>query len=356
MKIFEKYCNQAFRLASIGLGCENSLCKETALLHSVDFGGTFTLGNFISYRLLPGAVSLLATLSILLMLAPQFSSVHAQDKEQKKETQKEIKQKDTGKVASPKEIEKDKKQQEATPQVQLTPAETIAEFVIIAYGTRAALQVARANIQEEGTIKLVTETGNITGNYNLRQSRREKSSQDLLRVDLELTVPETPSNKPIKYIIAYNGASVWSAQNDQYRNPAPEAEAAFQAQLTHDYTSLLRYKEDGSTLEMKKPETVVGVECNVLEMTSPDGSKTTYWISAKTYRILHLEYLLPLAQGQKPIKYRVSYFYTPFRVIQNTLVPTRRVMTQDGKLVQEVTITQFNYSSKFDAEIFQHLP
>ena len=194
----------------------------------------------------------------------------------------------------------------------------------------------------------------------MRHSRREKSTQDLLRVDLELTPPENAKNqataKLIKYIIAYNGASVWSAQNEQYVNPRPEAEAAFQAQLTHDYTSLMRYKEDGSTLELKKPETVVGVECNVLEMTSPDGSKTTYWISGKTYRILHLEYAITLAQGQPPIKYRISFFYTPFRVIQNTLVPTRRAMMQDGKFVQEVTITQFNYSSKFDSEIFQHLP
>jgi outer membrane lipoprotein-sorting protein len=352
----------------------NAAIKLSALLHlnldvkilfanrlpyykPVGFGGTFILGNFISNRLLPMAVTALTTVSILLMLAPQISFVYAQDKEQKKETEKEIKQKDTGKVASPKEIEKDKKKQEAAPQVQLTPAETIAEFVIIAYGTRPALQTARANIHEEGTIKLVTESGNISGNYSLRQSRREKSIQDLLRVDLELTPPDNQSSaKPIKYIIAYNGASVWSAQNDQYRNPAPEAEAAFQAQLTHDYTSLLRYKEDGATLELKKAETVVGVDCNVLEMTSPDGSKTTYWISAKTYRILHLEYSLPIAQGQQPVKYRISFFYTPFRVIQNTLVPTRRVMMQNGKLVQEVTITQFNYSAKFDPEIFQHLP
>jgi hypothetical protein len=311
------------------------------------------LGNFISNRILTSARATLAGLAILFLLVPLLAS--PQDKTQKKETQKEIKEKDTGKVASPKEIEK--KKQEAVPEVKLSPAEAIAEYVIFAYGTRAALQTARANIQEDGTIKLVTEQGNISGNYTLRQSRREKSSQDLLRVDLDLTPPESQSSgKPIKYIIAYNGASVWSAQNDQYRNAAPEAEAAFQAQLTHDYASLLRYKEDGSTLELKKPETVVGVECNVLEMTSPDGSKTTYWVSAKTFRILHLEYSLTLAQGQAPIKYRVSFYYTPLRVIQNTLVPTRRVMLQDGKLVQEVTINQFNYSVKFDPEIFQHLP
>jgi hypothetical protein len=297
-----------------------------------------------------------SSLLAALLLASPLSPVHSQDKEQKKEDKKEAKQKETGKVVSPKEGEKGKKPAEAAAEVKLTPGETLAEYVIFAYGTRAVLQSARANIQEEGTIRLATDQGDMTGSYTLRQSRREKSTQDLLRVDLELTPPENSGAKPIKYIIAYNGASVWSAQNAQYVNPRPEAEAAFHAQLTHDYTSLLRYKEDGSTVELKKPETIVGVECNVLEMTSPNGSKTTYWVSAKTYRILHLEYALALAEGQPPIKYRISFFYTPFRVIQNTLVPTRRVMMQDGKFVQEVTINQFNYSTKFDPEIFQHLP
>lgn len=312
----------------------------------------------MSNKSLPVSMRALAAILILLMLAPHLSSAHSQDKEQKKEEKKESKPKDTGKLSSPKEGEKDKKKVEAAPEVKLTPGETLAEYVIIAYGTRSVLQTARANIQEEGTIRLATDQGDMTGKYLLRQSRREKSSQDLLRVDLELTPPENAqaAAKPIKYIIAYNGASVWSAQNDQYITPRPEAEAAFQAQLTHDYTSLMRYKEDGSTLELKKPETVVGVECNVLEMTSPDSSKTTYWISSKTYRIMHLEYTLTLGQGQPPIKYRISFFYTPFRVIQNTLVPTRRVMTQDGKFVQEVMMNQFNYSTKFDSEIFQHLP
>jgi hypothetical protein len=303
-----------------------------------------------------------------LLTVPSSGLAIAQDKKQenqsgqkdKKVEEKEIKQKDTGKVATPKEIEKDKKKQEATAPVKLSPAETLAEFVIIAYGTRPVLQTARANIQEEGTIRLATDQGDITGNYLLRQSTREKSVQDLLRVDLDLNTPEAAQNqgaaKSIKYIVAYNGASIWSAQNSQYVNPRPEAEAAFRAQLTHDYSSLLRYKEDGSTLDLKKPETLVGVDCNVLEMTSPDGSKTNYWISTKTYRIVQVEYTLSLGEGQKPIKYQIAYFYTPFKVIQNTLVPSRRKMSQDGKFVQEVIIAHCTYGTKFEADIFQHLP
>ncbi|MBI3653414.1 MAG: hypothetical protein HY231_20480 [Acidobacteria bacterium] len=319
---------------------------------------------FIRFSAAQKFVVLLAIILSGLLVVPSVVRVSAQEAKpepkDKKAEQKELKEKDTGKVASPKEIEKEKKKQEASQQVKLSPAEIMAEYVIIAYGSRPTLQAARANLQEEGSIRLATDQGDINGTYLLRQSAREKSTQDLLRVDLNLSTPEAAQNqgvaKAIKYIISYNGASVWSAQNNQYVNPRPEAEAAFRAQLTHDYSSLLRYKEDGCTLDLKKPETVVGVDCNVLEMTSPDGTKTTYWISAKTYRILHLEYTLTMGEGQAPVKYRLSYFYTPLKVIQNSLVPVRRVMSQNGKFVQEVIISQFTYGTKFDPEIFQHLP
>jgi hypothetical protein len=136
---------------------------------------------------------------------------------------------------------------------------------------------------------------------------------------------------------------------------SPEAEAAFRAQLVHDFTTLLRYKEDGSKLELRDAETVVGVQTNVIDLTNPNGEKTRFWISAKTFRIVHLEYELKIAEGQPATKYRISYFYTPYRVIQNTLVPSRRVMTQDGKFVQEINLSNIIYSAKLDPEIFQHL-
>jgi hypothetical protein len=119
--------------------------------------------------------------------------------------------------------------------------------------------------------------------------------------------------------------------------------------------ALLRYKEDGSKLELVGPEKVVGVDTNAVDLTNPNGEKTRFWISTKTYRVLHAEYLLKMREDQPPVKYRVSYTYSPFRVVQNTLVPSRRVMTQDGKFVQEITLNNIVYSAKLDPEIFQHL-
>ena len=312
--------------------------------------------NSLRFKLTSNSGRLLST---LLLCASFLTLAPAQEKEQKKQTEKEMKEKDTGKVPTAKEIDQTKKKQDPQQQV-LSQVEIIAEFTIIAYGTRPQLEKARASIQEEGSIKLLSDQGEISGSYMMRFVKKEKTWQDLLRVDLDLSTPTTAQRQGavanVKYSIAYNGASIWSAQNGQYVNPTPVAEAAFRAQLSHDYTTLLRYREDGSKLELKKPETIVGVECNVIELTNPNGEKTTFWISAKTYKILHLEYELNVSAEQKPIKYRISYFYTPLRVIQNTLVPARRAMYQDGKLVQEITVNQFNYSAKFETEIFQHLP
>ena len=271
----------------------------------------------------------------------------------------EPERKDDSKVPDAKALEKAKKQESAA-QVKLTQAEGIVELALIAYGGRKQLETVRAAIQESGSIRLATDQGDLSGNYVLRSLRKEKSWQDLLRVDLELSAPEaaqTPNAAPIKYVIGFNGASVWSAQNGQYVNPRSGADVAFRAQLTHEYMALLRYREDGSKLDYIGPETVVGVDTNVIELTTQGGDKTRFWLSSKTYRVLHCEYELKLVEGQPPTKYRIDYYYTPnsAAVVQNTLVPVRREMKQDGKFVQEIKLTNITYSAKLDPEVFQHL-
>ena len=308
---------------------------------------------------LPARAAIAAVLFCALILPASSSQASGQEKEKKKPGQADQIQKEDGKLPNEKELEKSKKTQEkaAGQAVKLSPVETIVELTIIAYGGRKQLETVRAAIQEEGTIRLVTDQGDLTGDFSLRSMRREKSWQDLLRVDLILSPPGTEARPGtgVKYTIGFNGASVWSAQNNQYITPKPDADASFRAQLTHEYMALLRYKEDGSKIELVGPETVVGVDTNVVDLTNPNGEKTRFWISSKTYRILHAEYELKRSDSQTPTKYRVSYYYTPFRVVQNTLVPVRRAMMQDGKLVQEIILNNITYSAKLDPEIFQHL-
>jgi len=321
---------------------------------------TSLLGVSISVSISITAAALMI-LSGALLPAPTFASGFQQEKPKKQPTPQEPAKKDDGKVPTEKDLEKVKKQEEAkTAQTQLTPAETSIELAIIAYGGRKQLGIARAATQEAGTIRLATEQGDLTGNYILRSIKKEKSSQDLLRVDLELSPADNSQGQappPIKYVIAYNGASVWSAQNGQYVSPRAGADIAFRGQLTHEYMALLRYKEDGSKLDYVRLENVVGVDTFVIDLTTSEGEKTRFWLSAKTYRVLHCEYELKLAEGQPPTKYRIDYYYTPFSaaVVQNTLVPVRREMKQDGKFVQEIKLINIGYALKLDPEIFQHL-
>jgi hypothetical protein len=297
------------------------------------------------------------SLALILALAVAPSALSAQDRPdaQKQEEKKEPEKEKT--LPSAKELKKAGRDQEKAP--QMTPVEALAELVIIAYGGRDQLKKVRAAIQEEGTIRLNSDQGDISGTYVIRAMRKEKTWLNLMRTDLDLIPSEAARRQgaasSIKYTIAYNGASVWSAQNNQYITPRQEASAAYRAQLTHDYTALLYYKEDGSKMELKDPETIVGVQTNVVDLTTTEGEKTRFWISRNTLRILHLEYELKLVEDQPAVKYRVSFFYTPPRVIQNTLVPSRRVMMQDGKFAQEMTLTSAQYSAKLDPEIFQHL-
>ena len=275
--------------------------------------------------------------------------------EPKQDEKVDLKHKDEGKLQSKSEKAVDKMFR--LQGVILSPAELLVETTILAYGGRGPLQKARATIEEQGTIRLATDQGDISGKYRMRTIRKEKSWQDLLRTDLELSLPESAqkSGAPssVKYVIAYNGASVWAAQNNQYVSPRTEAEAAFRAQLVHEFPALLRYKEDGSKLELVGPDNVVGLDTNVVELTNPDGQKTRFWISTKTYHILHLEFDLKVGESPTPGKFRVSYY--GFRAIQNTLVPGRRKMEQNGKFVQEITITSFSYGPKLEPEVFQHL-
>jgi hypothetical protein len=302
----------------------------------------------------------IALLSVTLLLGSDSLSVTQTQRTRRLPGSQEPAKDDT-KIPNEKDLEKAKKQEEAKAGAgKMTQVEGVVELALVAYGGRKQLETARAATQEAGTIRLATDQGDLSGNYLLRSIRKPKSAQDLLRVDLELSAPENAQGQsapPIKYVIGFNGASVWSAQNGQYVNPRNGADVAFRAQLTHEYMALLRYKEDGSKIEYIGPETVVGVDTNVVDLTAPDGEKTRYWLSTKTYRVLHCEYELKLVEGQPPTKYRIDYYYTPFSsaVVQNTLVPVRREMKQDGKFVQEIKLLNVNYSAKLDPEIFQHL-
>jgi hypothetical protein len=280
----------------------------------------------VSRRLLPCLVLLLG---FTLLAGPQ--AIQAEKEDKKEEKKKEDKKN-----------EDKKNQSEVFKRLEKLTAEQLAEIIILAYGGRPELKQVRTNGTEEGIIRLAGDDKDIEGRFSRKFVRREGSQQDLTRVDVEL-----PKEK---ITFGFNGYTVWAARDGVNFTPTTEAEKSFLASLTHNYDSLLRYKEHESTVERSGEENIVGIDTFKLDLTHRDGSKTRYYVSAKTYRILHLEYELNLAPDSQATKFRESFF--DFRPIQNTLVPTKSMLYENGRFIQEVKLTQIQYHTKLDEELF----
>jgi hypothetical protein len=235
----------------------------------------------------------------------------------------------------------DKKKSDRDKKIEKLTAEELAEIVLFAYGGRTELQQVRTSGIEEGTIKLTGEDKDIEGRITRRFSRKSADAQDLTRIDVKLP------NQEITF--GFNGFTVWAARDGIGFTPDVGAEKSFSASLIHNYESLLRYKELGGTLERVGTESIVGIENLLLDLTHKNGAKTRYFISSKSYRILHLEYEVALSD-EKPTKFRESFF--DFRPIQNTVVPAKSILYENGRLIQEILFTQIRYHTPIDEETF----
>jgi hypothetical protein len=113
----------------------------------------------------------------------------------------------------------------------------------------------------------------------------------------------------------------------------------------------LRYKENGSTLNMIGKEKQKGLELYVVDVVDKDKQSTRYYISAKSLHVLWLEYEEPAPGGATPIKY--SRRFMDYRIAQGTLVPYRSMLLEDGKQIQETRILNVTYGIKLDDALFK---
>ncbi len=231
--------------------------------------------------------------------------------------------------------------------------ETLAEVVIFAYGSRPVIEYVCTNSREEGFIRIANgeDRPPIEGKFKQFYLRRETSDRDNVRIEVEL--PDPQGGAPQELAFGFNGFTNWATQNRQPITLTPQAEASFKASLTNDYMSLLRFREDGSKVEKIRDEKISGIDTFVLELTRRDGTKTRYFISSKTFHILHLEYELKDAGVETPVKFRESFY--DFRAVQNVLVPMRKVLYEDGKFKQEIELREIRYRlAKLDEDIFRN--
>ena len=251
----------------------------------------------------------------------------------------------------------DAKQQDAKPPEPAKPArnkqdsketkytaEQIVESVILIYGTRPALDHIRRNGVERGKItRFNPENGNTEETeYERRFVRGENLEKDKIRLDQKFPTME--------YSLIFGDGKLWGIINGAMFTPKQEATTNFISQHHHSLESLLRYKECGSTLALVGKDAQKGLDLYVVDLTDKNQRKTRYYISAKTLRVLWLEWEEG-PPGGVPVKYTRKFL--DYRLVQQTLFPYRIVLLEDGRQSQETRVLTMTYGVKVSDSIFK---
>ena len=221
--------------------------------------------------------------------------------------------------------------------------EQVVESVILVYGSRAALDHIRKNGVERGKITRFNAQGTAEEtNYERRFIRGENLDKDQIRLDQKLPTME--------YSLVYGKGKLFGIVNGAAFIPRQDAVDNFLDQHHHSIDTLLRYKECGATVTLIGKEQQKGLDLFIVELVDKEKRNTRYYISAKTLRILWLEYEDQVAGGN-PVKYMQKFL--DYRPVQQTWVPYRTVLFEDGRQTQETRVLTITYGIKLDDAIFQ---
>ena len=251
---------------------------------------------------------------------------------------------------SPAPAAKQETKQEAKPQNNKQDkdtkytAEQIVESVILVYGTRPGLDQIRRNGVERGKITRINAEGAAEEvNYERRFVRGENLDKDKIRLDQKLPTME--------YSLIFDDGKLWGVINGAAFTPKQEATASFISQHHHSIDSLLRYKECGSTITLVGKEQQKGLELYVIDLVDKEKRKTRFYISARSLRVLWLEYEEG-NPGGVPVKYTRKFL--DYRAVQQTLAPYRTVLLEDGRQSQETHVLTITYGVKVNDSIFKN--
>lgn len=223
-------------------------------------------------------------------------------------------------------------------------AEQVAEITIISYGSRPVLAQIRRNGVERGRlIRYNTDGKTEESSYERRFVRGESAEKDKVRLD-----QKTPS---LEYSLIFGEGRLWGIINGATFVPRADAASTFRSQHRHSIDSLLRYKENGATISLVGREKQKGLDLFVLDLVDKEKQSTRYYISAKTFQVLWLEYQESAGGGAPPLKYTRKFL--DYRLVQSTRVPYRTLLMEEGRQTQETRILTITYGVKIDDGIFK---
>jgi len=223
--------------------------------------------------------------------------------------------------------------------------EQIAETVILVNGSRPVLAQIRRNGVERGRLTRILQDGHSEeARYELRFVRGEKAEKDKVRFDQKTSQAE--------YSLIYGEGHIFGIINGSPFTPRADVSADFISQQAHSIDALLRYKENESKLSSAGKDKQNGVEVYVLDLTDKANRRTRYFISARTFRVLRLEYEETPPGANEAVKYMKRFY--DYRLAQNTLVPYRTVLLEGGKQTLETRILTVTYGVRMEDSLFQN--
>ena len=227
-------------------------------------------------------------------------------------------------------------------------AEQIAEGVILiagnGYGRAVLNQIRRNGIERGRSTRMMEDGRSEEARYELRFVRGDKSEKDKVRIDNKTAQSE--------YSLIYGAGRIFGIINGSPFTPRAEASADFIAQQAHSIEALLRYKENESKLSSAGKDKHQGIDVYVIDLTDTANRKTRYFISAKSFRVLWLEYEETPPGATTAIKYTRRFY--DYRIAQSTQVPYRTVLLVDGKQILETRILTVTYGVKMEDSLFQN--
>ena len=222
-------------------------------------------------------------------------------------------------------------------------ADQIAELVVFAYGSRAGLTQIRRTGVERGKITRTTDDGRAEEiSYERTFKRGETFDKDKIRLDQHM-----PS---IEYSLIYSDGKVFGMLRGSTFTPKQQDVAAMLSDRVHGLDALLRYKESGATIKFAGKDSQKGLDLWMLDLTDKEGNTTRYYVSAKSWRVLWLEYEEKGAGGDKPVKFKRTFH--DYRAVQGTLVPYRSILYEGDKQVEESQVLTVTYGVKTEDSVF----
>ena len=220
-------------------------------------------------------------------------------------------------------------------------ADQIAESTIYIYGGglgRVNLNQIRKSTVERGRMITTDAAGKDEKvDYERWVLRGENLQKEKVRLDKSF--PNT------KFALISNGEKTFGIYNNAVFTPREDALTEFQNRIWHGLEALLRYKENGSTVELAGRDKILGVEFYLLDVTDKQNRKTRFYVSVKSFRVMALEYT------EDAIKFRRKFY--DYNYAQGTLVPYRTVLWADDKRVEEMDVQTISFGQKVEDNLFE---